>query len=883
MPISASDFGEPSGGGDYANPGGIAKVVIKIVGDASAFIKSMKEAEAAVDASTKKIGESFKGDFEADVQNAMKNASAAMREFGVNSKEAFSIVFAAIGEGKRNTDVYIEAMRRMGVAAKEVGVQAQEAEPKVNGMVQALGKIVKIIGIMTLVRKAFRAFVDLIKSSIDEFRMFTTEVFKLEVGIRAVQRRSGEAAGSMEEWKGFIAELREQFQVFSTRDLTAATSKVLLLTRELGFNKTQMKEVITSSIILAETMGVKVEEAARRLTLFLDTGYSRGLAALGLQINRVTVEELAHAEGMEKSWNQMSRNERATYSLMAVNKQLDAQREDAGRITETFAGQMMILEAAQSDAMLGIGKNAAFMMLAWERVKTFIIVDLVPSISEAFEKLARTMIKTSRRAFVIITGTFSILAQLRDVVMDETGTKQLGSPMDVLAKATADANGNFEMFTAQLEDELFPKMAEFGNVADEAMGSLAEAVEDDAAALENLDEVISKMIKKIDAEMLRFEREQAEAERRRDQKLEDQRRKYEQQRIDAFVRFNQKVEDINRKFAQRRDDAILKSEEKIQDIRRDGAEKLAQSQVDFRIEELRDQRKFNMDMARLEREFLFNLEDAVRERDARQVLMLMRRHSLDQQNLQENFDERRRKAEEDIVLEQEQIKRQTQLRIAAERRALVVRLKQLEINRVREHKANQRALDRKLEQIDINNQRQREKIEEDHKRKMEDIARHHSERMTKIGEDLGAELDLNQEAIRLLTKAWRDYYGWLGDMVEFGQGLTNAVLDGLRIIQQAASDTGGFFGGGSSTNPELSVAGRFAGGFQHGGSVVASRPTMALFGEGGPERATFTPLGGGGGERIGIDVRVDEGLKVELADGVMNELADIVINTERGR
>jgi hypothetical protein len=882
-PISASDFGESVGGGGYANPGGIAKVVIAIVGDASQYVKAIRAAVNSTDKIVQGMGQTFNQMFDG-ANEGVRAWGRLIQQTARETGQSFSQVRENLLATNPEWRQYGANITDSAEAVKRLGGSAKEASRGTGDLFNSLKKIVGLGSGLLLVRQAIRFITNTIRESIDEFRMYTTEVFKLEVGIRAIQRRSGEAAGSMEEWKGFIADLREEFSVFSTRDLTAATSKVLLLTRELGFNKRQMEEVVTSSIILAETMGVKVEEAARRLTLFLDTGYSRGLAALGLQINRITVEELAHAEGMEKSWNQMSRNERATYSLMAVNKQLDAQREDAGRIVETFAGQIMELEAAQSDASLGIGKSAAFMMLAWETVKTFIITDLVPSISEAFEKLARTMIKTSRRAFVIITGTFSILAQIRDVMLDETGTKQLGSPMEMLAKATEDANGNFEMFSAQLEDELFPKLSEFENVAKSAMGSLAEAVNDDAAALENLDEVIAKMIKKIDAEMLRFERAQADAERRRDQKLEDQRRKFEQQRIDAFIRFNQKVLDINRKFAQRRDDAILKSEQKIQDIRRDGAQRLVDAQTGYRVEELRDQRKFNMDMARLEREFLFNLEDAVRERDARQVLMLMRRHSLDQQNLQESFDERRRQAEEDLELEQEMIRRNTQIRIQAERRALVIRLKQLEISRKREHEANQRALDRKLEQIDINNQRQRDRIEEDHKRKMEDLARQHSEKLTAIGEALGAEVDMNQEAINQLIKAWRDYYGWVGDMVEFGQGLTNSALQGLRVLQQAAAETGsgGFFGG-SSTNPELSVAGRFAGGFQHGGSVVASRPTMALFGEGGPERATFTPLGGGGGERIGIDVRVDEGLKVELADGVMNELADIVINTERGR
>ena len=35
--------------------------------------------------------------------------------------------------------------------------------------------------------------------------------------------------------------------------------------------------------------------------------------------------------------------------------------------------------------------------------------------------------------------------------------------------------------------------------------------------------------------------------------------------------------------------------------------------------------------------------------------------------------------------------------------------------------------------------------------------------------------------------------------------------------------------------------------FQHGGTMIARKPTLALFGEAGPEVAQFTPLGQAGG------------------------------------
>ncbi len=52
--------------------------------------------------------------------------------------------------------------------------------------------------------------------------------------------------------------------------------------------------------------------------------------------------------------------------------------------------------------------------------------------------------------------------------------------------------------------------------------------------------------------------------------------------------------------------------------------------------------------------------------------------------------------------------------------------------------------------------------------------------------------------------------------------------------------------GGAGASMGMKMFPQFAGGHALGGSTMATEPTLALFGEAGPETATFSPMSGGG-------------------------------------
>ena len=97
------------------------------------------------------------------------------------------------------------------------------------------------------------------------------------------------------------------------------------------------------------------------------------------------------------------------------------------------------------------------------------------------------------------------------------------------------------------------------------------------------------------------------------------------------------------------------------------------------------------------------------------------------------------------------------------------------------------------------------------------------------------------------------------------------------------------------TGPGFDYAGEQA----EGGTIIARKPTVAIFGEAGPEAATFTPLNKmsdvtmPGAQmlssrdpqtgRLTLEMLLSPELEARIKDDTINEMADIIYTIERER
>ena len=827
------------------------------------------------------VGDEIKVSFDV----AMKGASDQVRAFGrvlneaVKSGLTLKEAFQSISEGGLFQPQTAQQARDLTEATGRLqgGFDRLKDSSKSmsQGLLDAGKKMLGLVGIVQLARRAISALVNLTKQAIEEYEQFTMENFKLEVGIRAAQRQMGLAAGTTEEWRGFIVDLREQFQIFSTRDLTAATAKILLLTRELGFTKEQMQDVSRAALILAEVTGVKVEEAARRIAFFLDTGMSRGLATLGVQVNRTVVEQEALAQGIDKSWNEMTRAERAAVGLSSIMGQVADLSADAGKAADTFSGKVKTLEADMSDAMIEMGKNAAGLKLVWLTVRNFLVIDIWGRVLVALRGFLNAwflgMAAFAAPFVAAVTTIIETWELLKAGMFLEAA--------NVVVRFVDNTKEAFTGITKHLHEQFMPAMVDMGNVGEEELGSLGDSFDEAGAEAEDFADAVEKSIDQIEDSFQRLEDASDDAFTKMQDKIEDLNVDFGYDIIEAARDLGIKLQNINRKSAEKRADAIRKYNLDVRDLQYETNNRITEAQRDHRIEELKEEARFNQEMLQLQRRYLFDLEDAVRERDARRVLDLMRRFNLERTEAQEDYDLRQQERDLELEADIASIRRAEAIKRAELRRTLELRLADIERNRMLDRAAARRNYQRELEEIFENEKRRREAIQLAYERRLRDLEVQHQRRLEAIGRALGKEIGMNSDAAQAVIDIWSQAFNGLAQIWGAMQGLRQGMAEAGASAATSANQL--------RTNPELMSHLRFVGGYAEGGSVVASSPSMALFGERGPERATFTPLRGGGGEqeRVGIDlnIRTDEGFIVEVADQVMGEVADVMVNTERGR
>lgn len=119
----------------------------------------------------------------------------------------------------------------------------------------------------------------------------------------------------------------------------------------------------------------------------------------------------------------------------------------------------------------------------------------------------------------------------------------------------------------------------------------------------------------------------------------------------------------------------------------------------------------------------------------------------------------------------------------------------------------------------------------------------------------------------------------------FKQMAERIISDIIRIeVEMAVLEAMGFPGAGMG-------GGFFGGMMATGGDMIADRPTMAIFGEAGPERATFTPLsgtssgGGGGGGGGGVNIGTIEVNAYGVTDPkeIASRVGQEIVKTIRGQ
>jgi hypothetical protein len=326
----------------------------------------------------------------------------------------------------------------------------------------------------------------------------------------------------------------------------------------------------------------------------------------------------------------------------------------------------------------------------------------------------------------------------------------------------------------------------------------------------------------------------------------------------------------------------------IADAAREAADERAAAEREYRDRELIAELRFQERLRQLKEGFLFDLEDAVRERDARQIIRLTRQYNMEREQIIR---------EEEIAKKERWLAYQRQLadidRQKAERMSRLYaehmeRLREIDLQAEREQQRAELEAQRKKEDEELRYQQEKADRNTRYKDQLADLDRQLQSRINEVTAKLLEEYNVTANQLDAIAKAYEATYGP-------GGRIDQAYKYYLSLIS-TISGTPRY---GEGYKPPIPYK---PPGHAEGGTKIVTKPTMELFGEGGPEMVSWTPLGRsginvgrtqgavpagmggkGGNGKLLIQLNLDAGLQYQIVDQAMGELADVMMKIERAR
>lgn len=778
---------------------------------------------------------------------------------------------------KVSTEGVVQSVRKVGGEMDNMGKKSKGAFEQVftavNAVRIALGAVISM-----LLFQGIQAVTGFVKESIKQFTELEDSLFRIGAAENALSKAGSEV--SVSGLKQGITDLREELKVFSEEELTKLVGQLAILTKGLGLSEDQILALAKAAAIKNKISidDESLDQTASKLVTTLLTGKSQGAAGLGVDIDDVAIKAKALEMQLLKageSASDLSAKEKDMVKLQII---LDSAAGDAERWAD-------FLETNSAK----LGENTA----SWEELQVAaggFFATLIPAFTEFFGILtdAINMFKALAILFevakvsvanffmAIFTGTNALdslrkgILSFKDIpaIFDKIASDAIPN---MFAKVPANAPDWFKnLFGKYLTDveTATDLTGDFQGALDAIDTTKAqESLEDMLKDLETLGEKIAESERDFQTKLTRFD----------DDALEDREKLVED--------YNLNVQQTIRSFALRR----------------------AELEQKYRQNELDKEAKFQEQLRQLREKFLYNLEDALRERDARQVLRLIDQYNMDktaminEHNLEQELQQQQHQEELNDLKAQEA----ERLRVMAEEQAV------------------------RLQRQEEDSNLRRSRMLEDHAQEIADLMAQKEEILREAADKIAKEYELNEEGAKAIYDLLNKYYGGDGileklvadgyrGMLSQSEGFLSQLSQIIAMQQGLMAQASGYqplysqgvgggyipgapAGGGSDGGDKGGIHGMHGNRIEmaSGGQFIATRPTNLTVGEGNkPEIVSVIPLakllggslgingtGGSNGMngKIEVAVSLSAGLEAEIVNKAMDGVGEVVSRVNRSK
>lgn len=751
-------------------------------------------------------------------------------------------------------------------AWNKVGSASEKASSTMVGGINLVRTAMHIL-VATGIFAVINAFQQLFSMAIKGLRELETATYNLVNAERTLSEQG--VAITPQGLDETIKKLQQIDPLLSKIQATEVVSRAAtLVAPNVGFNAKEIDEFSQAVAVLAvrnKGLGKSFEEVESQVSnAFLSGRVSVGINQLGVKITDQIVKDEALRMGLVKSGDEfdkltgkMQANVKARAMLSVITQNTQKEISHLPEYFKTADAKFGIFQARMQDVFTKVGT-----LLAPILIKFFdVMIKGLEKASAWLDKNEKSLTLMANAAAQLIPIFVGIISFVMKFVTAIGWGLQLFSYFIGRMSALIDKIPLLK----KLVDALSFK--EIGDYADTATNSVQEFGNTATSTANKVVEANNKMKESL-----------ADLAKEAADKLADIERNYRQKLADIATSTSDKIEDASRKGRNARLDAERDLGSKLADIGRTANENIASAQQDFRQKEIDREKEKNDKLKELRQKFLMDLEDALRERDARAVLKLIRNYQNEKKQAEEANKQKAQQDRQELARKMQDIELERQQKVEAARQEYADKLKEIELAQQREYAEINRNEDRELRDAQTAHQRQLEEQRIYLQRKLRDLA-----------DALAKEYNLTAQGSAAILKVMQSYLNASGTLLsgtsgQFGTSFTapSATSDFASFGQKAGIGTGLY-------NP-YDVRSRK--GFAEGGTLLATRPTTVTFGE-TPEIATFTPItrqgldtnklfaSGAGtdkGGTIDIALKLSPDLKAEILD---TSLENVAIHLER--
>jgi len=757
---------------------------------------------------------------------------------------------------------------------------------KTTGMAKGLQSVLNLIrGILVAIGvfRVFQFIEESIRKAYDAARQMELALYKIVVAERALSKAGVDV--TTKELRDMADNLTKTYSYISKIDATKMVADLSILTKDLGLSIEQLRDLTIAIPILAANAGITIEQATDQVVNGLANS-GKGWKDLGVIVDANIIKQNAVSAGLVESKDKFDKLTAEQQQQIEVLSLLDILNESVaeglaaqGDYAETADKKIRDLSATWEDFLATLG-GVGIPLLGTLSEYLITYIDLwkfgINIIKFGIIEITALVTSFGRAVSEVFSGNIKNVKEFGRVAVEEF----LRVEQETLKYFGYFDEDSFKISVPGLGDagitinERFREMGDEIDTPTKKVEELGDAISD-LSQVDGFDDLVEDLIElqnKIEETKQEFEREWGGSEITIDAALNFDINSSEFSELgrevqDYIIKIQRLVED----YARKRRDIIVDANQKITEANR----KYHNQQID-------DEARFQEQLRQLREKYLFNLEDALRERDARQVLRLQRQYQMDKEAL---INEHKLSQQEAARQHQEDLER-----IRQERDDRLAELAEEE--RIR--------LEQERQDFELEQQR----AKEDHDLEMQQLNQEISDRLMEFARAIGEEYQLNEQGVQKLYELLNQYYGPSGtfdqlykysyeSMVAQAQAMLAQVN---AIISQAKSQMSLIPTTFPSDDFFFRHSQQSIGNQAKGGTYLATRATKAVFGESGPEIASFIPLGSSmslpgiapssGNNmsgRLDIEILLSPDLESRIISSTLNETANVITRIQRSK